>query len=157
MRLSARLRYSLYAATAVLFGSGVLWLGLRNLAPLALQTWAGVAMRVHGAAAMAILPLMGGAAALHVTAAWRERKNQASGLVLASGLAILVLTGYCLYYVGSESLREWASIAHWALGLALPLLLAAHVSIGRASPLHEVMAPAETFSQGATTESSMRR
>ena len=144
MRLPASLRYSLYAAAAVLLVSGLLWLAFRHVPALApaSQAWAGFLMRVHGAAGMAILPLAGGAAALHATTAWRERKNRASGIALASTLVALTLTGYCLYYVGGEALRAAASAGHWMLGLALPLALSVHASIGRKTPLpRNVAAP----------------
>ena len=43
----------------------------------------------------------------------------------------LTLTGYLLYYVGAEATRELMSIAHWAVGLAVPLLTGLHVWRGR--------------------------
>lgn len=157
MRLSASLRYSLYAAAAVLFASGVLWLAL-HYAATAPQTWTGLSMRVHGAAGMMVLPLAGGAAALHAGGAWRERKNRLSGLVLSSVLVVLTLTGYCLYYVGGESLRNFASVTHWLLGLGLPLALAFHATIGRkaTSPRDVAIAP-DKNPENATTASAMRR
>ena len=46
---------------------------------------------------------------------------------------LLTVTGYGLYYVAGESVRAWISIVHWAVGLAVPLLLAAHVYTLRAT------------------------
>ena len=135
MRLAASLRYSLYAMTAVLFGSGAAWLATRCLESWAPgpQSWAAVSMRIHGAAAMAVLAIAGGAVALHVTSAWPEGKNRASGLALGTVLIVMTVTGYCLYYTGGESPRAFASLSHWILGLALPLFFAAHAWLGRKS------------------------
>jgi hypothetical protein len=133
MRLAASLRYSLYAVTAVLFGSGAMWLATRYLEAwgASAQSWAALSMRVHGATAMAILALAGAAVALHVAAAWRKRENRVSGLALAAALLTLTATGYCLYYAGGESLRAFASLAHWILGLAVPLFFAVHAKLGK--------------------------
>jgi hypothetical protein len=157
MRLPASLRYSVYAAIAALLGSGVLWLFLRYTA-FAPQAWASLSMRVHGAAGMVILPLVGGAAALHAGAAWRDRKNRISGFVLSCALVVLTLTGYCLYYVGGESLRNFASVTHWVIGMALPLVLAFHATIGRnaTSPRDVAITPDEN-PENATAASAMRR
>jgi hypothetical protein len=135
MRLAASLRYSLYAAIAALFGSGAVWIATRYLESWSSdpQSWTALSMRVHGAAALAMLPLAGGAVALHVPSAWREAKNRASGLALGTALIIMTVTGYCLYYAGGESLRAAASVSHWVLGLAAPLFLAVHAWLGRKS------------------------
>ena len=118
MRLPASLRYSLYVAAAVLFTSGV----TRSTHP--------ALMRIHGAAAMLALILVGAALALHAAAGWRERKNRASGALLGGALAILAATGYLLYYSGNEAAREAASLAHWLLGAALPIFLLCHIWLG---------------------------
>jgi hypothetical protein len=133
MRLAASLRYSLYGLIAVLLGSGVVWLGahyldLRRGDPAG---WRAVSMRIHGAAAMALMVIAGSAVSLHATSAWRERKNRASGLALGAVLTILAITGYLLYYAGGESARSLASIGHWVLGLALPAAFASHALLGR--------------------------
>jgi hypothetical protein len=133
MRLAASLRRGLYAAITLLFASGAAWLLVRDMvAPDRLpDDLAATAMRVHGAAAMAMLVLTGGAIALHVPAAWRERRNRVSGLAFSSVLIVIVVTGYVLYYFGNETLRSAASAGHWLLGLALPAAFACHAWLGR--------------------------
>ena len=133
MRLAASLRYGLYAATALLFGSGASWLAARYFPAL---HWlpaglASASMRIHGAAAMVMLVLTGSAVALHGPGAWRERKNRVSGAALCIALIAITATGYCLYYLGDEGVRMAASLSHWILGLALPLVLALHALLGR--------------------------
>jgi hypothetical protein len=132
-RLAASLRYSLYAATTMVFASGALWLAVRYLPasrPLP-DGLAAVSMRIHGGAAMVLLVLIGCAASLHAPGGWRERKNVATGISLSAALVLLTATGYCLYYLGDEFARTVSSISHWVLGLALPAALACHIKLGR--------------------------
>ena len=133
MRLAISLRRGLHGAIALLFASGTAWLVVRYLvAPnRLLDDLAAMTMRVHGAAAMAALVLTGGAVALHVPAAWRERRNRVSGLAFSAVLAVIVVTGYVLYYFGNETARAAASAGHWLLGLALPAAFACHIWLGR--------------------------
>jgi hypothetical protein len=88
-------------------------------------------MKIHGAAAMAILVLIGMLLSGHVRFAWRARRNRANGSVFLSAFAVLTITGYGLYYAGSEKLRAWTSWIHLAVGLALPILLLIHILLGR--------------------------
>lgn len=46
-------------------------------------------------------------------------------------LIALVSTGYCLYYVGGESLRALSSFGHWVHGLALPIVVVWHAVVAR--------------------------
>ena len=88
-------------------------------------------MKIHGAAAMAILVLIGMLLSGHVRFAWRARRNRANGSMFLSAFAVLTITGYGLYYVGSERLRAWTSWIHLAVGLALPILMLIHIFLGR--------------------------
>lgn len=88
-------------------------------------------MKIHGAAAMAILVLIGMLLTAHVRVAWRARRNRGNGSLLLSALAVLTITGYGLYYAGGESLRAWTGWIHLAVGLALPLILVLHVLLGK--------------------------
>jgi len=53
-------------------------------------------MKIHGAAAMAVLVLIGMLLSAHVRFAWRARRNRANGSVFVSAFAILIITGYGL-------------------------------------------------------------
>ena len=118
MKLAASLRYALYGTLAALLASGVAWLW-----------WPGASMRFHGAAAMVILILAGAAIAQHVGAGWRERKNIASGVVLASALLALTITGYLLYYAGEDRTQAIANVVHWIFGVAAPLVMVWHARV----------------------------
>lgn len=120
-----------------LLASGVLWLvfhyfvtvrGEFGDTPHPLEIWW---LRLHGAAAMAFLVVLGTVLPVHVRRAWDLRRNYRTGLGVLLVTAVLLLTGYALYYVASEQLRPWLSCIHWVVGLVgLPALIV-HVFRGR--------------------------
>jgi hypothetical protein len=127
MRLPASLRGGLYAVGGIVALSGVAWLVAREPAQ---RAFALLCLEIHGATAAALLVLIGAVAALHAPAGWRERKNRGSGALVVAVLAMLAITGVLLYYLGDERMRGVVSIAHWAVGLAAPAALTAHVWLG---------------------------
>jgi hypothetical protein len=119
---------------ALLFLSGLAWAYWNYLAvsPGHFERSAKTgAMKIHGAAAMAILVLVGMLLAGHVRFAWRARRNRGNGSLFLSAFAILAITGYGLYYAGSETVRAWTSWLHTAVGLALPIFLMVHIWLGK--------------------------
>jgi hypothetical protein len=80
---------------------------------------------------MLFLVLLGTLLPGHVHQAWRARRNRLSGGGMLAGAALLIVSGYGLYYLGGESARQVTSVVHWAAGLVLPVLLVAHVRAGR--------------------------
>jgi len=117
--------------------SGVLWLWFHyyvrvegdfgpTLHPL--EPWW---LRVHGISAAAFLIGFGSVLPGHVRRAWNAARNRLTGTVFFAVMVTLILTGYLLYYVGSESTRELMSLFHWSIGLAFPLLTLLHVWRGR--------------------------
>jgi hypothetical protein len=80
---------------------------------------------------MVMLVLLGALLPLHARVGWRRGRNVASGIVMLGSNALLVLTAFGLYYAGSDTFRYWTSELHVALGVALPLLIAGHVIVGR--------------------------
>jgi uncharacterized membrane protein YbjE (DUF340 family) len=133
IRLKRLQRYLLYAVLVLLFLSGVAWAYWNYLASAgdfetSAKSWA---MKIHGAAAMAVLVLIGMLLSAHVRFAWRAGRNRANGSVFLSAFAVLIITGYGLYYAGGERVRAWTSWVHLAVGLALPILLLMHIFLGR--------------------------
>jgi hypothetical protein len=134
IRLKRLQKYFLYAVLALLFLSGVAWTYWNYLAAsagdfeISAKTWA---MKIHGAAAMAVLVLIGMLLTGHVRFAWRARRNRANGSVFLGAFAVLTVTGYGLYYAGGERLRAWTSWIHLVVGLVLPILLLIHIFLGR--------------------------
>src|SRR4051812_24134292 len=129
MRLPLSLRLAFYASGAVVLVSGVLWLAIHER----MRTLAAGSMEVHGAAAMALLVVIGATVARHASAAWRDGRNRASGALLGTALAVLMITGVALYYAGDERLRAMASTVHWTLGLGAMVVAGMHVWLGRRS------------------------
>ena len=119
-RLPVVQRLLLYAALLVLLATGVAW----ELSRGSLATWL---MKLHGAAAMVALILVGTLIAHHIPAGWTSLKNRWSGGLLLAMLAWLVASGYLLYYSGSDALRSFASQSHLWVGLAAAVVLALHL------------------------------
>jgi cyanate permease len=88
-------------------------------------------MKIHGAAAMVILLLIGTLLTAHVRFPWRAGRNRINGSIFLGAFAVLSVTGYGLYYAGGERLRSWTSWIHLGVGLALPILLLLHVFLGK--------------------------
>lgn len=137
LRLSARHRAWFHGAFATLFLSGAGWWVLHRWCqaetefgpqPQPAQRWL---IQVHGAAALLALVIVGTLVPLHMKRGWRARLNRPNGIMLVSVVAALTLTGYALYYAGSESLRAVASFTHTVLGLGFPAALFWHIVRGR--------------------------
>ena len=60
----------------------------------------------------------------------RRPANRRTGLALCAAMAVLVVSGYLLYYVGSRELREASGLAHTACGLGLLAIMVLHVRRG---------------------------
>lgn len=134
IRLKPFHRYLLYSVLALLFLSGAGWAYLNYLVPLPGEFELAAKsslIRVHGAAAMATLVLIGTVLTAHVRFAWRAGRNRTNGILFLSALGILTVTGYGLYYAGDERLRAWTGWIHLSVGLALPLLLVIHILLGK--------------------------
>jgi hypothetical protein len=135
VRLKPSFRFSIYAAFAVLFLTGAGWLVADWQKDVSgdeiWQQSAAYLLMVHGGAAMVTLLLLGELIPLHIRRAWRTRKNRVSGSVVATLNALLVVTAFGLYYLGSETLRPWTNWIHIAAGFSLCLLIPVHIFFGR--------------------------
>lgn len=135
MRLDPRFRLILHSVSGALLASGAAWLLIDRFkdAPGLSEWWqptAPLLLMVHGGAAMLMLILFGALLHLHILAAWRQRRNLATGMAMLAVMAGLIMTAFALYYVGSESLRGWASNVHVGLGLGFPGVLLVHLLRG---------------------------
>ncbi|MGM9480351.1 DUF4405 domain-containing protein [Roseateles sp. NT4] len=129
MRLTSWHQLMVFAVLAGLLASGVVWLVFQFLGEPEVmgmhpaQAWS---LRIHGGLAMLALVVVGSLLPHHALAAWRTGRNRLSGGTMLALLALLALSGWLLYYAGSPALRDAASLCHWLMGLATPLLLAWH-------------------------------
>lgn len=138
-KLSRRHKTWLASVTSLLFVSGAAWAWLHYFARSAgefgevanpAEPWM---LKAHGAAAFAMLVMLGTLLPLHVRFGWHARRNRWSGAGMLGFLGLLTITGYGLYYIGGEHLRAWTSWLHLGLGLALPVMLAVHIWRGKKS------------------------
>lgn len=135
MRLKSSFRRSIYAAFAVLFLTGAAWLladWQKDISPDEIwQQLAATMLMVHGGAAMITLLLLGALIPLHLLRSWRAGKNRVSGSVMAAFNAVLIVTAFGLYYLGSETVRPWMSWIHIAAGVLVALSFPVHIVLGR--------------------------
>lgn len=132
-------RRCVYGAGMALLLSGAAWLVARYfMRPVSqfgesihpLEPWA---MKLHGAAAMAVLFFVGSLLNLHIRRALRAGRNLVTGWAMIATLLFLTVTGYGLYYLAGETDRPLWSLLHWAVGLGVALLFVVHIVIGRRS------------------------
>jgi len=139
LKLSSRHRRWFYLVFGVLFVSGATWLALHRWG--ATETEFGAQqnpaepwlLRLHGAAAMATLVILGTMIPLHLRRSWRARRNRRTGVVITSVCVLLIVSGYFLYYAGGDTMRRAAVYGHDVLGLALPVIVIWHIFRGRRS------------------------
>ena len=137
IQLSPRHKRWFYSVSVTLFLSGATWVlfgwlmernGGRADFPQLVRPWM---LRLHGAAAMAFLVALGILIPTHLRRAWQARRNRANGAFFATVMALLVATGYGLYYFGDDRWRSTTSWIHLILGFAAPALLGLHIWQGR--------------------------
>lgn len=111
---------------ALLWLSGAAWLALHYFGKVQgefgaetnpFEPWS---LRLHGFALIPALMGFGGLLVAHIPKGWRHRDQRSAGAALTATTSILIFSGYLLYYVGSDALREWTSLVHWSLGLVIP-------------------------------------
>jgi len=131
--LSALHRRIAYAALALVFVSGVAHFVVHDEFPMPgpfgptpnpLEPWL---LKLHGAAAMATLIVLGSFVPTHIARFWRSAHNRVPGMMFLIVMSLLVATGYGLYYFGGDELRRVTRSAHIALGLAAAPVFAFHV------------------------------
>ncbi len=129
-------RLSLCAVGLSLFFSGGGWAWIQHLdqAGRASDTLLQIKtelIAVHGFIAMFFVLWLGTLLDSHVSHAWHARKNRPNGAFFLAAVGLLTLSGYALYYLGSDSLRAADGRLHLWLGVAAPPLLLWHIWSGR--------------------------
>ena len=111
-------RALLYTVLIALVATGLLW---------KLDINRTLLMKIHGAAAMASMALFGALLVRHVPCGWSVRANRRSGVALLATSLWLAVSGYALYYAGSEALRAFASQTHFWIGVVLAVAFGFHL------------------------------
>jgi len=129
--MSPALRAAILTLGALLWLSGVAWLVLHfafaqqtQFGPLP-NPWEAVLMRLHGVLAVGGVFILGWIVAGHTIERWGSARKRLSGLLLVASAALLVASGYALYYTTGAP-HEVASRAHEWLGAGSLLAALAH-------------------------------
>lgn len=88
-------------------------------------------LRLHGLILIPALLGFGGLFVVHVPKGWKDVPQRNIGLGLTALIGVLIVSGYLLYYLGDETARSWTSIAHWSIGLAVPIIFIWHYIHGK--------------------------
>jgi hypothetical protein len=123
-RMAPLLRFAAYGLVAGLWLSGCAWLLLQGFFRVAtpfgpqLHPWQPPLLLVHGVLAIPALYLFGWISPGHALEGGRSRRRRASGGSFWLLLALLVLSGFALYFVTAEAPRALSSWVHEMLGVA---------------------------------------
>jgi len=131
LTLNTSLKSLFYGVFTVLFLTGLAWFLLKNNETETITTLKFWLIKIHGAAAMLALLVLGWMIPTHIQLGWQRKKNAGTGSVMITACIILVVTGYGLYYFGGESIRNTTSLIHSVVGCLVPVLLGWHIRQGR--------------------------
>lgn len=135
--LTRRHRHVVYAVGLLLVATGLAWVvchfllrGDGEMADLP-HPWEPFWMKVHGAVAMIALLVIGSLVQWHAWRAWQIGRNRLTGSLMAVAIVVLIVSGWALYYLSSETARPVISLVHWIVGFAGIPALVWHVVSGR--------------------------
>jgi hypothetical protein len=123
VRMSARLRAAIYATFGALWASGCGWLVLHLFFRPVTEfgpgphPWEPALMRLHGVLAVPGVFLLGWISTAHLVEHWRHGRRPISGITISATAALLVLSGYALYYVTGFA-HSASSVTHEVIGVA---------------------------------------
>lgn len=129
MKLTLIQRIFSHLSIFILLISGFVWLMfnfvIEHDSPWRfLNAWS---LKIHGLAAFASLVTFGMLISTHISFNWRVKKNRRlSGIFLTAFFLILILSGYFLYYLGDEDIRNIMSWIHWICGIVAGLFFIFH-------------------------------
>ena len=137
LRLPVWLRRSLYVVGTGCAASGALWLWLHHFGQregefgLEPHPWEHADLVLHGTTGLLLLWLAGTLWFPHIRAGWRQHGLRGTGLPMLILFALPAGTAAGLYYLGDETWRGWASLAHWIAGLGAIVWFPVHLFAGR--------------------------
>lgn len=91
--------------------------------PHPLEFWSRAS---HGAFSFASLWLLGLLWTVHIPAGWRSLRRRWTGSLTLGVSAWLVVSGYLLYYLGSDELISTITLLHWTVGLVSLVIFVLH-------------------------------
>lgn len=85
---------------------------------------------IHGWSIPPFLVIFGVIWRVHILRGWQLRKNVLSGAVVLLVFLLLTITGWAIYYSGSDQVQRASAEWHTGLGLAVSFILFLHVLLG---------------------------
>jgi len=125
MRLGLWQKIAVFATTAVVGVTGLLWFVLHDMIDGEPGDATRVLLILHGISSYAMLVVIGSLLPRHVRLGWVRRRNMMTGLTVTAVMAVLAVTGLALYY-GGEDLHTPAKWLHVVFGLGCFVLFPAH-------------------------------
>ncbi len=110
--------------------SGVWWSILHDLVSSKQDDFMHDLLVIHGAGAFLSMMAIGAILPVHVRLAWKEKRNRSSGLMISLASAVIILSGFALYY-GWEEILDLVKWIHLFVGVLAMFLLPIHIWIGR--------------------------
>jgi hypothetical protein len=141
-RMPRRRRVAVYLVLGGLWVTGCWWLLLDQF--VAKRGPFGVTphplepplLLVHGVTAVLGMYLLGWISSRHVLRWWPGGLRRLSGTALALMLALLVISGFALFFVSDDEWQHAAAVIHEVLGVAVTLFAVQHWFFrGRDEPL----------------------
>ena len=132
VRLSPGQRLSIYGIVGALWLTGCAWLildqfftrhGSFGATPHPLQA---PLLLLHGIIAILSVYLFGWITARHVLRWWPGRVRRWSGGGLAAFIAVLIVSGFALFFLTDDEWLRYSAVSHEVLGLAVTLFAARH-------------------------------
>lgn len=135
-------RLSTFWLLGISFASGLAWFGgldWLQLPPAKLRLW----WVGHGASSLLVLILVGAALPHHLIVTWKAKRNLRHGVLVLTGLALLLLSALGLLY-GPEAWHDGAHWVHALGGVVVSLVFPWHVWRGRRQNASGRAAPEQT-------------
>ena len=125
--MPGRQRAAIYLILGLLWLSGCTWFLLEQFfarpgrfGPTP-PPWQPPLLLLHGVVAIAGMYLLGWVSARHVVRWWPGRSRRWSGATLATFLALLVISGFALFFVSEDRWQRVAALSHDGLGLGVTI------------------------------------
>jgi O-antigen/teichoic acid export membrane protein len=137
LKMPRWMRAWIYISAAGCFTTGAVWLALhyftRHEGPFGPEPHPleHPVLVAHGCIAALMIWCFGLIFVMHIKRGWYRKLNRITGASVSAMALILLLTGLGLYYLGDETVRANAGLAHWLVGLVAGLSLPAHIYWGR--------------------------
>ena len=125
MRLGFWQKTAVFATTAIVGLTGLLWFVLHDMIDDEPGDVLRLLLMLHGMSSYVLLVVIGSLLPVHVWSGWASRRNVVTGVTVTVMMTILAVSGLALYY-GGEDLQHPARWLHLALGLGCFVLLPAH-------------------------------